>query len=326
MSSLQEVKPEEQRRRQTIEPKKERKRFMSEKKKDMFSGYLYISPFFIIFAIIGLYPAIFSLMLAFQKWNGLGEIEFVGLANFKIILSDPLFWKSIYNTIILGVMGTAPQLVVGLLLAFCLNLTFLRFKSFFRVTIFMPYITSMVAVALVFSVFFSNNETALVNYIIGLFGIDPVNWKTSEWGAKIAISMMVFWRWLGYNTIIFFAGMQSISKELYEAAKIDGANRMQQLRYITIPLLKPFILLTVFFSTVGAMQLFTEPTVFLGNTAFSRDEALTVVMYLYRDAFRLSSFGTASATAIILLVIIVFASALNMMLTQGFGKKRGGRG
>lgn len=304
--------------------KVQRKRFSSGEMKDILSGYLYVSPFFIIFAIIGLYPAIFSLILAFQKWNGLGEMEFVGLNNFKIILSDPLFWKSVYNTIILGLMGTAPQLVVGLVLAFLLNLTYLRFKAFFRVTIFMPYITSMVAVALVFSVFFSNNETALVNYLIGLLGFDPVNWKTSEWGAKIAISTMVFWRWLGYNTIIYLAGMQSIPKDLYEAATIDGASKLQQLRHITIPLLKPFILLTVFFSTVGAMQLFTEPTVFLGNTAFARDEAMTVVMYLYRDAFKLSSFGTASAAAIILLLFIVCASAVNMMLTQGFGKNRRG--
>lgn len=299
-----------------------RKGFSSQEMKEMLSGYLYISPFFIIFAIIGLYPAIFSLILAFQKWNGMGEMEFVGLSNFKVILSDPLFWKSVYNTIILGLMGTAPQLVIGLILAFLLNLSYLRFKAFFRVTIFMPYITSMVAVALVFSVFFSNNETALVNYIIGLFGFDPVSWKTSEWGAKIAIATMVFWRWLGYNTIIYLAGMQSIPKELYEASKIDGASIFQQLRYITIPLLKPFILLTVFFSTVGAMQLFTEPTVFLGNTAFSRDEAMTVVMYLYRDAFRLSSFGTASAAAIVLLLFIVVASAFNMMLTKRLGKDR----
>lgn len=302
------------------------KRYVSEKKKEMISGYLYISPFFIIFSIIGLYPALFSLYLAFNKWNGLGSMEFVGLNNFKIILSDPLFWKSIYNTIVMGLMGTAPQLVIGLILAYLLNLTYLRLKSFFRVAIFMPYVTSMVAVALVFSVFFSNNETALVNYIIGLFGLDPVNWKTSEWGVKIAISTMVFWRWLGYNTIIYLAGMQSIPRDVYEAATIDGATKVQQFLYITIPLLKPFILLTVFFSTVGALQLFSEPTVFLGNTAFAREEGLTVVMYLYRDAFRLSSFGTASATAMILLVIIVLASIINTLLTAGWGKKRGANG
>ncbi|WP_370875448.1 carbohydrate ABC transporter permease [Bacillus horti] len=292
----------------------------------MLSGYLYISPFFIIFGIIGLYPALFSLYLAFQRWNGLGDMEFVGLRNFSIILQDPLFWKSLYNTVIMGLMGTAPQLIVGLILAYLLNLTFLRFRNVFRVAIFMPYVTSMVAVALVFGVFFSSNETALANYTLGLFGMDPVNWRTSEWGVKIAISVMVFWRWLGYNTIIYLAGMQSVPKDVYEAATIDGANKIQQFFYVTIPLLKPFILLTVFFSTVGAMQLFSEPTVFLGNTAFTRSEGLTVVMYLYRDAFRLSSFGTASATAIILVLIIVIVSAINLLLTNRMGRSRGNRG
>lgn len=304
----------------------EKKRSMSESKKDMVSGYLYIAPFFIIFAAIGLYPALFSLFLAFQDWNGLSPMVFVGLDNFSVVLGDPLFWKSVYNTIVIGLMGTAPQLVIGIILAFLLNLSFLRFRNFFRVSIFMPYITSMVAVALIFSVLFSNNETSLANYVLGVFGFDPVNWATSEWGTKIAVSLMVFWRWLGYNTIIYLAGIQSIPNDLYEAATIDGANKFQQLIYITMPLLKPFILLTVFFSTVGALQLFAEPTVFLGASAFTRDEALTVVMYLYRDAFKLQSFGTASATAVILLVIIIIFAAINTFLTSGIGRKKRERG
>ncbi|WP_035531210.1 carbohydrate ABC transporter permease [Halobacillus kuroshimensis] len=295
---------------------------LSEKKKDMLSGYLYMAPFFIIFAIIGLYPAVFSIILAFQKWTGLGAMEFVGFSNFVVVLQDPLFWKSLYNTVIIGLMGTAPQLVVGIILAYFLNMAVIRFTNFFRVTIFMPYITSMVAVALVFGVFFSSSETALANYVIGLFGVDPVSWKTSEWGAKIAISLMVFWRWVGYNTIIYLAGLQSIPKDLYEAATIDGAGKVQQFLHITIPLLKPFIVLTVFMSTVGALQLFAEPAVFLGSSAFNRDEAMTVVMYLYRDAFNLGSFGTASATAVLLLIIIVAAAAINTWLTSGFGRKQ----
>lgn len=303
-----------------------RKRSVSEEKKDMISGYLYIAPFFIIFAAIGLYPALFSLFLAFQDWNGLSPMVFVGLDNFRVVLVDPLFWKSVYNTIVIGLMGTAPQLVIGIILAFLLNLSFLRFRNFFRVSIFMPYITSMVAVALIFSVLFSDSDTSLANYVIGLFGIDPIDWGASEWGTKIAISIMVFWRWLGYNTIIYLAGIQSIPRDLYEAATIDGANKFQQLLYITMPLLKPFILLTVFFSTVGALQLFAEPTVFLGAAAFTRDEAMTVVMYLYRDAFKLQSFGTASATAVVLLGIIVVFSLINTFLTSGIGKKKRGRG
>lgn len=305
--------------------KMKKKRHMSEEKKDMISGYLYIAPFFIIFAVIGLYPAVFSIFLGFHKWNGLSPMTFVGLDNFRVVLTDHLFWKSVYNTIVMGIMGTAPQLVVGIMLAYLLNLAFLKFKNFFRVTIFMPYITSMVAVALIFSVLFSNHESSLANYVLThLFGLDPVQWSTSEWGTKIAISIMVFWRWVGYNTIIYLAGIQSIPNDLYEAATIDGANKFQQLIHITIPMLKPFIILTVFTSTVGAMQLFSEPTVFLGTSAFTRDEAMTIVMYLYRDAFRLQSFGTASATAIILLIMISAFVAINTRLTSGIGRKKRG--
>jgi len=267
------------------EPIVNKKKYKSEEKKDMISGYLYIAPFFIIFTLIGLYPALFSIYLAFQKWNGLSPMTFNGLANFQVVLTDPLFWKSVYNTIIMGIMGTAPQLVVGLILAYL----------------------------------------SLANYVLThFFGLDPVAWKASEWGTKIAISIMVFWRWVGYNTIIYLAGIQSIPNDLYEAATVDGANKFQQLFYITIPMLKPFILLTVFTSTVGAMQLFSEPTVFLGRDAFTRDEAMTIVMYLYRDAFRLQSFGTASATAITLLIIITVFAVFNLKLTQGFGRKKRG--
>lgn len=301
-----------------------KKRYLSEEKKDIISGYLFVSPFFIIFILVGLFPALFSMYLSFQSWNGFAPMEFVGLNNFRIVLTDSLFWKSVYNTIVMGLLGTAPQLVVGLILAYLLNQALLRFKQFFRVTIFMPYITSMVAVALVFSVLFSNQDSSMANYILSLFGKDPINWSTSEWGSKIAISLMVFWRWVGYNTIIYLAGLQSISNDLYEAATIDGASKLQQFRYITLPLLKPFVLLTVFFSTVGALQLFSEPTVFLGASAFTRDEAMTVVMYLYRDAFSLQSFGTASATAVILVVLITALATINLTLTSGIGFRRKG--
>lgn len=251
-------------------------------------------------------------------------MTFVGFDNFITVLNDPIFWKSVYNTIIIGLMGTAPQLIIGIILAFMLNQAILKFRNMFRTMIFLPYITSMVAVALVFGVIFSNSDTGLANWTLQLFGLDTINWKTDEWGAKIAVSVMVFWRWVGYNTIIYLAGLQSIPKDLYEAARIDGANIFQQFRFITIPLLKPFIILTVFFSTVGALQLFTEPTVFLGGQAFSRTEALTVVMYLYRDAFSYQSFGTGSATAVILLIIIIIFASINTFLSSGVTKKQRG--
>ncbi|WP_412098137.1 carbohydrate ABC transporter permease [Halobacillus halophilus] len=294
-----------------------KRRQLSQKKRNMISGYLFISPFYLLFAVFGLFPILFSFYLAFFKWDGLGEMTFVGLNNFVIIFNDPLFWKSLYNTIVIGLMGTAPQLLAALLLAFALNSALVKGQSLFRLAIFLPYVTSIVAVAIVFSVIFSNQESGLVNSIIGLFGMDPITWTRSEWGTKIAIATMVFWRWVGYNTIIYLAGMQSIPKDLYEAAKMDGASLRQQIIHITIPMLKPFILFTVFTATIGALQLFAEPQIFQGRGG--RPEGISVVLYLYRDAFSSNFFGTASATAIVLFVLIIIISTINMYFTNRIG-------
>ncbi|MFD1638682.1 sugar ABC transporter permease [Evansella tamaricis] len=286
----------------------------SEQTKDAISGYLYVSPFFILFAIFGLFPILFSFYLGFQRWNGLGEMEFVGFRNFQLILSDPLFWKSLSNTMIMWILGTLPQLIIGIILAYALNSALIKFKSVFRVSIFMPYVTSTVAVAIVFGIMFNSQEFGLFNVILGLFGFDPVNWGTSEWGVKVAISTMVFWRWVGYNTIIYLAGLQAIPNELYEAAVIDGATLRQKIMFITIPLLRPIIIFTVFTSTIGALQLFTEPLIFIGRSY--REEGITVVLYLYREAFSNMAFGPASATAIILFLIIIVIASINVFIAN----------
>ncbi|WP_408004823.1 carbohydrate ABC transporter permease [Radiobacillus kanasensis] len=300
------------------QPPNKKKSSLSEKTKEAISGYIYISPFFILFAIFGLFPILFSFYLGFQSWNGLGEMKFVGLQNFEWILTDPLFWKSLSNTLIMWVLGTLPQLIIGIILAYALNSALIRFKSFFRVSIFMPYVTSTVAVAIVFGIMFNDQDFGLINVILGWFGVDPVSWSTTEWGVKIAISTMVFWRWIGYNTIIYLAGLQAIPNELYEAAKIDGATTRQKIQYITIPMLRPILILTVFTSTIGALQLFTEPLVYIGRTY--REEGITVVLYLYREAFVNLAYGPASAAAIILFFIIIVLSAINVFVANRIGK------
>ncbi|ADH97864.1 carbohydrate ABC transporter permease [Salisediminibacterium selenitireducens] len=301
-------------------PKEPKRRKFSQRQKNMASGYLFISPFYFLFAVFGLFPILFSFYLAFFRWDGLGPMEYVGFRNFEIIFNDPLFWKSLYNTIIIGLMGTAPQLIAALLLAFALNSVLVKAKSAFRLAIFLPYVTSIVAVAIVFSVIFSNQASGLVNSFIGLFGADPVTWSRSEWGTKFAIATMIFWRWVGYNMIIYLAGMQSIPNDLYEAAKIDGATVRQQIWYVTIPMLKPFIIFTVFTATIGALQVFAEPHIFQGRAG--RTEGITVVLYLYRDAFVSNFFGTASATAIVLFFIIIVMSISNMYFANRIGQSK----
>ncbi|WP_309867459.1 carbohydrate ABC transporter permease [Desmospora profundinema] len=296
-------------------------RWWTEKRKNAFSGYLFILPFFLLFAVFGLFPILFSFQLAFFKWDGLNEKVFVGWENFQLILNDALFWKSLYNTFLIGIMGTLPQLIVALVLASALNSRMVRYRHLFRVAYFLPFVTSIVAVSVIFSIIFSSNPAGLANVLLSWVGISPIHWDTSEWGVKIAISVMVFWRWVGYNTIIYLAGLQSIPRELYEAAKIDGASVLQQWRHITLPMLKPVVIFTVFLSTIGSLQLFTEPLVFMGRNL--REEGMTVVLYLYRDAFNQFAFGTASATAVVLFIIIAAFSVLNVLLANRIGKGGG---
>lgn len=297
------------------EPKRS---LIREKTKEAVTGYVFVSPFFILFFIFGLFPIIFSFYLGFQKWNGLGEMEFIGLQNFKWILTDRIFWISLGNTLIMWVLGTLPQLVIGIILAYALNSALIRMKSFFRLSIFVPYVTSTVAVAIVFGAMFNSQDFGLINTILGFFGIDPISWTTSDWGVKIAISTMVFWRWVGYNTIIYLAGLQGIPRELYEAADIDGATVRQKIQYVTLPMLRPIVIFLVFTTTIGALQLFTEPLIFLGRGA--REEGITMVLYLYREAFNNLAFGPASATAIVLFILIVIISAINVFISNRLAK------
>ncbi|WP_368505771.1 carbohydrate ABC transporter permease [Alkalihalophilus sp. As8PL] len=302
-----------------METTKKTKR-LTEKKRTALSAYLFISPFFILFAIFGLFPMIFSFYLSFFRWDGLNPMTYVGFKNFEFIFNDPVFFSSIKNTFIIGIMGTLPQIIVAILIAFALNSQLIRFRNTFRTFIFLPYITSIVAVAIIFGVVFNNQPFGFANYFLSLFDIAPIRWDAEYWPVKIAIATMVFWRWVGYNTIIFLAGMQSIPKELYEAAKMDGATLSQQIRLITLPMLKPITMFVVFTATIGSFQLFTEPLIFLGRNL--REEGITMVAYLWRDAFVYNSFGTASAAAIVLFLIIITLTAINLFITNRIGRSK----
>lgn len=299
--------------------------FWTERKRSLGTAYLFISPFFILFAIFGIYPIFFTFYLSFFRWDALGPMKYVGFQNFRFVLEDPTFWTSFMNTILIGLMGTVPQLVAALLLAVVLNSSLTRFKEGFRILYFLPNITSIVAVTLVFSSFFGHEGIA--NWLLNLIGLDPVAWNSGWWGVKIAIATMVFWRWVGYNAIIYLSGLQSIPPDLYEAARIDGANTRQQLLYLTLPLLKPFIIFTILLSTIGSLQLFTEPYVFLGQsgTGSTRQEGITMVIYLYSEAFRNSFFGTAAASAVILFLITIVFSLVNYWFSNRLNGAEGGR-
>lgn len=286
--------------------------------------YLAVSPFYILFAVFGLFPILFSIYLSFQDWDGIGEMTFVGLSQYQILMNDPQFWKSISNTFIIWFISTVPMLFLALVIAFLLNQN-IRFRGAYRIAYFIPNVTSLVAIAIIFGSIFAN-EFGLLNAGLRALGLDPVEWLTMPWGMKIAIAAMVIWRWTGYNAIIYLAGLQSIPSELYEAAKVDGAGLVQQFFRITIPMLRPMILFTVIMSTVGGMQIFTESQVlFEGNGGGPDNEGQTIVLFLYEQAFIQNNFGYGAAIGWALFLIMVIFSIINWRVVQGVGMRRARR-
>lgn len=302
-------------KKSTITTVSSTRKTLKQSTKDHISGYLYISPFFIIFGIFGLFPIIFTAYISFHKWNILGAKEFIGFKNYQLLFTDPLFWKALGNTFSIWIISTLPQLFLALVLAFILNAAFLKGKEFFRLAVFLPNITSVVAVAIIFGAIFGE-KYGVLNYMLSFVGIDPINWKGSYFGTHVAIAAMVMWRWTGYNTIIYLSALQSIPKDLYEAATIDGANKMQQFFYITIPMIRPMVIFTVILSTIGGMQIFAEPLMFAGPGGGALDQGLTMTLYLYEEAFVRSSFGYSSAIAWVLFLIIVLFSLVNLFITN----------
>lgn len=295
-----------------------RKPWRTQSFKDHLSGYLYIAPFFFIFGVFTIFPILWSGYISFFSWNILGTKDFVGLQNYIWILTDdPRFWKSVGNTFSIWLISTIPQLFFALVIANLLNQNFLKLKQFFRVGLFVPNVTSLVAVAIIFSSIFGYNY-GLINYVFGeIFGMEKFDWKSSYFGAQFAVSAMVMWRWTGYNAIIYLAALQSIPNDLYESATIDGASKVQQFFNITIPMIRPMILFTVIMSTIGGMQLFVEPLLFATNAQGGpQGQVLTMVMYLYDTAFGKNSFGYASAIAWLMFLIIIVFSFFNMYLTR----------
>jgi cellobiose transport system permease protein len=282
------------------------------------SPYLYVAPFFVIFAIFGLYPMFYTFWVSLHDWPLGGTGTWVGLENFTELLVDEQFWNSVYNTFGIFVVATVPQILVALVLANALNKR-LRFRGFFRMSMAVPIITSTAAVAIIFSQIF-NRDFGIVNWTLGMFGVENIDWKATKWASWIAISTMVDWRWTGYNTLIFLASMQAIPKDIYESASIDGASASRQFWRITIPMLRPTIIFVVIISTIGGLQLFAEPLMFSsgsgGYTGGTLRQYQTVTMFLFENMFQRFNFGYAAAVAWMLFLMIVIAALINYLIVR----------
>ena len=286
--------------------------------------YLYVAPFFIIFIIFGLFPLLFTFYVSLFDWNPIGEQTFIGLANFERLFEDPRFWNATVNTFGIFLISTIPQLILALFLAHLLNHALLKAANFFRMALLIPFITSTAATALVFAQIFDKNF-GLVNWVLGIFGVAPVNFMASQVGSWIVISSMVFWRWFGYNTLLYLAGLQAIPREIYEAASVDGASSWQQFIHVTIPSLRPIIIFTVIMSTIGGLQIFTEPllaTPESGLTCGAGRQCQTLALFLYEQGFGNFEFGYGSAVGVALFVIVVVVSLINFFLST---RTRGGK-
>ncbi|MBD8068629.1 sugar ABC transporter permease [Bacillus sp. PS06] len=260
-----------------------------------------------------LYPLIYSLILSFSKWRA-GVTTFVGLENYKILLTDPLFWKSLSTTGIILLVQVPVMLIFATVIASVINSDMLKFKGAIRLGFFLPALIDLVTYALVFSLIF-NEHYGMINQLLNALGLGSVKWFSDGTWAKVLIMIAVTWRWTGYNAIIILSGLQSVPKDLYESASIDGASKLTSFFKITIPMLKPVILFCAILSTIGTLQLFAEPFVLTGGGP--RNETQTVILYLYDKAFGSFNFGLASAGAYIVTSIIAILSYFQIKLSKG---------
>jgi len=271
--------------------------------------YLFISPFFILFAIFMLYPTIYSFYLSFFKWSGAGPKIYVGLRNYMDLLTNRPFKQSLINVVILFFEFVPSMTLLALILASLLNFRYLRLRSVFRTFIFLPYVTAIIAVTYSFQMLL-DQRLGMVNLFLSWFGVEPVAWLNSPNLARICLSGLVIWRWLGYNMVLLLAGLQNISPELYEAAKIDGATPTQSFFGITMPLIKPMLLFCILLSTIGTVSLFDEVFILTGGGPM--DTTLSPVLYLYNTGFRYLHFGSASSIAYALFLILFLIGLFEM--------------
>jgi len=268
--------------------------------------YLAISPFYILFLVFGLFPIVFSLYISLHDWDGIGTMKWVGLAQFQYLLVDPRFWNAVSNTFIIWFMSTIPMLFFALVIAVLLHQN-IRSKGFYRVAYFMPNVTSMVAMALVFGSVFSDTF-GIVNSALKSLSLDTVPWLTSDWGIKTTIAVMVIWRFTGYNAIIYLAGLQAISSDVYDAAKMDGASSWHEVWDMTIPQMKKIFMIVTLLSVIWAFRSFTVIwTLTQGNPFYRTDISVT---YLYKLAFKNLSFGQGFALAFATFVLLSVFSIL----------------
>ncbi len=282
------------------------------------SPYFYVAPFFILFGLTGLFPLGYTFVVSLNNWNLLtGPGEWVGLANYAKELADPFFWNSLFNTFSIFLLSAIPQLVAAVAIAAILDQN-IRSKTFWRMSVLIPYVVTPVAVTLIFSSAF-DDKYGLINNILQSFHLQPILWKTDTFPSHVAIATMVNWRWTGYNALILLAAMQAVPRDLHESASLDGAGGFRRFFSITLPSIRPTMIFVIITATIGGLQIFTEPKLLNPSSPVPgglHRQYQTTVLYLWDMAFNRENFGRASAIAWMLFLIIVVFGILNFLISR----------
>ena len=293
------------------------------------SPYASIAPFFILFAIFGLFPIVFNAVVALRTGGWTTRTRTAGPASrtSPSCFTDADFWNALVNTFGIFLLSTVPQLLLALMIANLLNRK-LRATTWWRVGILLPYVTPVAASTLVFAVFFAR-DNGMANWFLGLVGFgheQPLDWRADKWSSWIAIATMVNWKWIGYNALLYLSAMQSIPKDVYEAAAVDGAGPWRQFWRITVPMIQPVVVFTVILSTIGGLQLFNEPMIFDENpqsaTGGSAHQFQTIAQLIYKVGWKDLNLGYAAAMSWALFLIILIVAGINASLTKRIGGDR----
>ncbi len=268
-------------------------------------GWLLTSPYIIFFCLFTAFPIIFSFTLIFHRWNIVGPMHFIGLANFQLLFHDPLFWKSILNTLWFLSIHIPLQIGIALILAAILNEK-IRGLMFFRASFFLPVVISGVVITILWKQLYST-ETGYINLLLSALGLSKIPWLTSTTFAMPSIAIMATWKNVGLYTVLLLAALQSVPRQLYEAATLDGANKIQQFFHITVPVINPVLVMVIILSTINGFNLFIEPYIMTGGSPLN--STLSVVLYIYKQAFSFYKMGYA-ATMGFTLALIIFTVAL----------------
>jgi multiple sugar transport system permease protein len=282
------------------------------------AGWTFVAPALMAIGVFFALPVLAALAMSFTDFDiyalaDLGNLRFIGLDNYVRLLQTPLFWQALLNTLFFVVVGVPLSISASLGAALLLHSKLARFRAFYRTALFAPVVTTLVAVAVVWR-YLLHTRYGLINYALVKLGLPPVDWLGDPAWAMPAIMLMSVWKNFGYNMVILLAGLQAIPPDHYEAARLDGANRWNLLRHITLPALAPMLLVVSILTMAGHFQLFAEPYVMTQGGPAQR--TVTVLYFMYEEGFKWWSLGSASAVAFVLFAFMFALTLLQLRLTK----------